>query len=87
MIINLRDKENAKIEQKTCVWETHMCRYSDGQISLSGFKQPAGINLKESDCWVKKAKTIPGLEIEKRYAALFTNRKGNVAEPMCFAPM
>ena len=31
---------------------------------------------------MKKAQTIPWLEIEKRYAALFTNRKGNVAKPL-----
>jgi hypothetical protein len=34
---------------------------------------------------VKKAQTIPWLEIEKRYAALFTNRKGNVAKPLRLA--
>ena len=56
-----------------------MYRYSNGQISLADFKQLAGMNLKESNRWVKKAQTIPWLEIEKRYAALFTNRKGNVA--------
>ena len=53
-----------------------MYRCSNGQISLADFKQPAGMNLKESNRWVKKAQTIPWLEIEKRYAALFTNRKG-----------
>lgn len=37
------------------------------------------MHLKESNRWVKKARTIPWTEIEKRYAALFTNRKGNVA--------
>ena len=52
-----------------------MYRYSNGQISLSDFKQPVGMNLKENNRWVKKAQTIPWLEIEKRYAALFTNRK------------
>ena len=51
-----------------------MYRYSNGQISLADFKQPVGMNLKESNRWVKKAQTIPWLEIEKRYAALFTNR-------------
>ena len=56
-----------------------MYRYSNGQISLADFKQPVGMNLKESNRWVKKAQTIPWPEIEKRYAALFTNRKGNVA--------
>ena len=56
-----------------------MYRYSNGQINLADFKQPAGMNLKESNRWVKKAQTILWLEIKKRYAALFTNRKGNVA--------
>ena len=34
---------------------------------------------------MKKAQTIPWLEIEKRYAALFTSRKGNVAKPLRLA--
>ena len=62
-----------------------MYRYSNGQISLSDFKQPVGMNLKESNRWVKKAQTIPWPEIEKRYAALFINRKGNVAKPLRLA--
>ena len=62
-----------------------MYRYSNGQISLSDFKQPVGMNLKESNRWVKKAQTIPWLDIEKRYAKLFTNRKGNVAKPLRLA--
>lgn len=62
-----------------------MYRYSNGQISLSDFNQPAGMNLKESNRWVKKAQTIPWLDIEKRYAKLFTNRKGNVAKPLRLA--
>ena len=62
-----------------------MYRYSNGQISLADFKQPVGMNLKQSNRWVKKAQTIPWLEIEKRYAALFTNRKGNVAKPLRLA--
>jgi len=53
--------------------------------SLADFKQPVGMNLKESNRWVKKAQTIPWPEIEKRYAALFTNRKGNVAKPLRLA--
>ena len=47
-----------------------MYRYSNGQISLSDFKQPVGMNLKESNRWVKQAQTIPWLDIEKRYAKL-----------------
>ena len=62
-----------------------MYRYSNGQISLSDFNQPAGMNLKESNRWVKKAQTIPWLDIEKRYAKRFTNRKGNVAKPLRLA--
>ena len=62
-----------------------MYRYSNGQISLEDFKQPVGMNLKESNRWVKKAQTIPWPEIEKRYAALFTNRKDNVAKPLRLA--
>ncbi len=62
-----------------------MYKYSNGQISLSDFKQPIGMNLKESNRWVKKAQAIPWPEIEKRYAELFTNRKGNVAKPLRLA--
>jgi IS5 family transposase len=62
-----------------------MYRYDNGQLSLSDFKQPVGMHLKEDNRWVKKAQTIPWLEIEKRYAALFTNRKGNVAKPLRLA--
>ena len=64
-----------------------MYRYSNGQISLADFKQPVGMNLKESNRWVKKAQTIPWPEIEKRYAALFTNRKGNVRVDLSAFPL
>ena len=46
-----------------------MYRYSNGQISLLDFKQPVGMNLKETNRWVKKAQTIPWPEIEKRYSS------------------
>jgi len=62
-----------------------MYKYSNGQISLADFKQPVGMHLKESNRWVKKAQIIPWINIEKRYAALFTNRKGNVAKPLRLA--
>ena len=62
-----------------------MYRYRNSQIRLSDFKQPVGMNLKENNRWVKKAQTIPWMEIEKGYAALFTNRKGNVAKPLQLA--
>ena len=62
-----------------------MYRYSNGQISLTDFEQPVGMNLKESNRWVRKAQTIPWTEIETRYAALFRSRKGNVAKPLRLA--
>ena len=62
-----------------------MYKYSNGQISLADFRQPVGMHLKEDNRWVKKAQTIPWLEIEKRYAPLFTNRKGSVAKPLHLA--
>lgn len=62
-----------------------MYKYSSPQISLADFKQPAGMHLKESNRWVQKAQSIPWGEIEKRYARLFTNRKGNVAKPLRLA--
>ena len=45
----------AKIQQKPCTRGATMYRYSNGQISLADFKQPVGMNLKESNRWVKKA--------------------------------
>ena len=62
-----------------------MYKYSNGQISLADFRQPVGMHLKEDNRWVKKAQTIPWSEIEQRYAALFTSRKGNVAKPLRLA--
>ena len=62
-----------------------MYRYSNGQISLADFKQPMGMNLKEDNRWVKKAQIISWNKIEKKYAALFTNRKGNVAKSVHLA--
>ena len=59
--------------------------YSNGQIHLSDFKQPMGMNLKESNRWVKRAILIPWNDIEKCYAALFTNRKSNVSKPLRLA--
>ena len=63
-------KEKHEKRAKALHLEAGMYRYSNGQISLSDFKQPVGMNLKESNRWVKKAQTIPWTEIEKRYAAL-----------------
>lgn len=76
-------KEKQKNASKSLHLEwMRMYRYSNGQIRLSDFKQPMGMNLKEDNRWVKRALLIPWNDIEKRYASLFTNRKGNVAKPL-----
>ena len=59
-----------------------MYKFDNGQISLEDFGQPVGMNLKNSNRWVKRAQTIPWLEIEKKYAKLFSNKKGNVAKSL-----
>ena len=52
-----------------------MYKFDNGQISLEDFGQPVGMNLKNSNRWVKRAQTIPWLEIEKKYAKLFSVMK------------
>lgn len=59
-----------------------MYKYDNGQISIHEFGQPVGMNLKEENRWVQKAMQIPWRKIEKRYAELFKNRKGNIAKPV-----
>ena len=59
-----------------------MYKFDNGQISLEDFGQPIGMNLKNTNRWVKRAQTIPWLEIEKKYAKLFSNKKGNVAKSL-----
>ena len=46
---------------------------------------PLGMKLNPENRWVKKAALVPWEEIELRYAALFKNRKGNVAKPLRMA--
>ena len=36
------------MSENACRWRDIMYRYSNGQISLSDFKQPVGVNLKEN---------------------------------------
>lgn len=60
-----------------------MYRYSDGWISLTDFEQPMGMKLREDNRWVKKAQIIPWTKIEKRYAALFPSKTGNVVVDVC----
>ena len=62
-----------------------MYPYDHGQISIDEFGQPVGMKLREENRWVQKAQQIPWTEIEKKYAELFKNRKGNVAKPLRLA--
>ena len=62
-----------------------MYRYSNGQISLSDFQQPMGMQLREDNRWVKKAQMIPWNKIEAKYADLFPSETGNVAKPLQLA--
>ena len=62
-----------------------MYKFDDGQISIHEFGQPVGMKLQENNRWVKKAMTIPWGTIERSYADLFVNRKGNVAKPLRLA--
>ena len=59
-----------------------MYKFDNGQISLEDFGQPIGMNLKNSNRWVMRAQMIPWIEIEKKYAKLFSNKKGNVAKSL-----
>ena len=51
-----------------------MYRYSNGQISLSDFHQPMGMQLREDNRWVKKAQMIPWNKIEEN--RIWTNTNG-----------
>ena len=62
-----------------------MYKFPSKQINASDFGMPLGLKLDPNNRWVKKAETIPWEEIELRYAALFKNRKGNVAKPLRLA--
>lgn len=62
-----------------------MYQYSNGQISLTDFQQPMGMQLREDNRWVKKAQIIPWNKIEKKYADLFPSKTGNVAKPLQLA--
>lgn len=62
-----------------------MYKFKDKQINFSDFGQPVGMKMKPNNRWVKKAELIPWEEIEKHYAKLFTNQKGNVAKPLRLA--
>ena len=62
-----------------------MYKFPSKQIGINDFGMPLGMKLDSENRWVKKAALIPWEEIEVRYAALFKNRKGNVAKPLRLA--
>lgn len=62
-----------------------MYKFGDNQIRFEDFHQPVGLKMDRNNRWVKKAESIPWEKIEKRYAKLFTNNKGNVAKPLRLA--
>ena len=62
-----------------------MYKFPSKQMSISDFGMPLGMTLSSDNRWVKKAALIPWDEIELRYAALFKNKKGNVAKPLRMA--
>lgn len=62
-----------------------MYKFKSKQISFSDFGQPIGMEMDPDNRWIKKADSIPWGKIEKKYAKLFANRKGNVAKPLHLA--
>ena len=52
------------------------------QISLSDLNQPVGLKMNPENRWIKRAETIPWLEIEERYATLFPSNTGMPAKPL-----
>ncbi len=55
-----------------------MYKFDNRQISFEKFGQPLGMNLKNSNLWVKLAQIFLWIEIEKKYAKLFSNKKSQV---------
>jgi hypothetical protein len=62
-----------------------MYKFSNGQIQLTDFGMPSGMELDPNNRWVQKADIIPWSEIELRYAKLFGSTTGNVAKPLRLA--
>jgi len=66
-------------------WTNPRVQIPEQKIHVRDFGMPLGMKLDPKNRWMKKAETIPWEEIEMRYAALFQNRKGNVAKPLRMA--
>lgn len=62
-----------------------MYKFNNNQINFNDFGQPVGMKMNPNNRWVKKSEIIPWEKIEKHYARLFTNHKGNVAKPLRLA--
>ena len=58
-----------------------MYRIPDDQMSIEDFILPFEGKLDKNNRWVQLAELIPWEKIEKRYASLFPEYKGNIAKP------
>jgi hypothetical protein len=52
-----------------------MYHFSDNKLTFINFGQSVGMKMSPENRWVKMTELIPWDETEKRYAALFTNKK------------
>ena len=55
------------------------------QLSFEDFDQPLGLKMDPTNRWIQKAAVIPWTVLEKDYAKLFLNKKGNIAKPFRMA--
>lgn len=77
--------KGSKVAKKLALGVNVMYKFGTKQIQFEDFRQPMGLKMDLNNRWVKKAETMPWEKIEKRYAKLFSNRKGNVAKPLRLA--
>ena len=76
-------KKTPDIVQKPCTSEYIMYKFDrNHQYSLSDFNQPVGFKMNPENRWVKKAATIPWMDIEEHYASLFPSKTGMPAKPL-----
>lgn len=74
-----------KSSKRLALRRRSMYQFCDNQLRFEDFEQPIGMKMNRENRWVKRAEMIPWEEIELRYAALFKNKKGNVAKPLRLA--
>jgi hypothetical protein len=62
-----------------------MYKFKSGQMQLTDFGMPSGMELDPNNRWVQKAEIIPWEAIELQYSKLFKSNTGNVAKPLRLA--